>query len=66
MFKLLILAAHLTGTPAFVVDVGLTYDSEAACEADAPRAMGMLNLIFENRNDGNDLRAAAHLCQRAV
>ena len=66
MFHLLLLVAHLSGTPAFIVDVGLQYDSVSACEADAPRASGMLDRIFQTRNDGNDFIVTDHHCQREV
>ena len=66
MFKLLLLVAHLSGTPAFVVEVGLNYNSEAACQADSKRASEMLDFIFTAREDGNDFRVVSHICQRDV
>ena len=64
-FTLTLLAIGMHGEPAPLtnVDVGLRYETEVRCEADAKRASGMLDRILDNRYGDGVFHVSDHLCK---
>lgn len=63
MFKLLLLIVNLAGQPVGSVEVPGSYNTKAACEADAPRAAGMMEQILDNKFEEHKFTVPAYRCE---